>query len=373
MAGFLMPLAGIASQLGTPAAQGLQDIHTMDQQAVNRAAFGKTLEGLGPDYEYARQMWNSGASPEAVISTMSGPVGQAVAAQHYAEQGAQIFGTDEPIDQKLEKWGQLTGKWDPYLKYQENLLKPHKPSFDEDLAAVRDTLDHSPNLPAGVRALGERAYATRNPELVNQFVHAMPKAFTAGAGDDLTPEQSQALQNDRGYQQFKNQNPGVEAILGKKKAYAQYLKETALTAPEKGQLHQAKQAASMLDSYLSAGLAVLPAQAGWGAAGATLWRHVRHLKGDPAVSRYLQARNGIIAHMRAITGTGRPNQKELEMSSEALQSAATQADLIAAVKEAQTSLQDAERILQSGRIPDDSGQAGGSSEDADDSILQQAR
>jgi hypothetical protein len=128
MAGFLNALSFLAP-VGESVGQTMGQFQQQSQQQSNRDAFGKALDNLGPNPEFdlMRQMWKSGASPEAISSVMGGPIGGALQKQYQQQRWNEFVGPEGikslTPDKIWEGVGRNIFTPDEAFKYQEDLLK----------------------------------------------------------------------------------------------------------------------------------------------------------------------------------------------------------------------------------------------------------
>lgn len=359
MGGFLTALAGGLSQLGTPAAQGLSDIQRANQQATNRASFGQALNapelGNDPEIQMMRQMFNAGASPEAVTSIAGGPVGQSLINAHMSSEAKRIFGNygapDFDMNKALVDWGSSTGQWDPFLKSIEYQNKPHAASLADKLHGIQQILDTNTNLTPSDRALGESAITSGDQSLADEFLNKVEPKY-AGVGKDTSPftpdDLAEYSKADPKFGQVARDYPTLATQMPKKDFLKFAANVTKQSPAEASAIEQGQIALGALDRLKTAGDRVLPSGGEEGTTlgfGTPLVNWIQEHRGVPAYKRYEYAQTAIIPHLRALANTGKVNGNELALASDALTSASTAEALNAAVDDARAQLQEAYRII----------------------------
>lgn len=190
MAGFLTALGGLGTVAGG-VGRTEQNLQNQQQLTQNQLGFGKMIQGLGPDYDWAKE-WYKAAGPGSahdIAAVMGGKIGEVFRQQAISQQLAPIFNNPDLSDEeKISRVAAITG--DP--KYLEEIAAakikaanapPHKPVYTmpQQLAALKNDLGN-PLMPAPMRnmiqqqlALGDNA----DPATVEQLFE--------GAGGFLKP------------------------------------------------------------------------------------------------------------------------------------------------------------------------------------------
>src|SRR5215467_856260 len=216
MAGFLTALGGIGEMAGV-AGQGLQGIQTIQQQNANRAAFNKALDGLGPEGEIFRQMRNAGASPEAIIPTMQGVVGQDIKEQYIQGQIQHIVNTPGLSDMD-KAWQVYAITQDPSLlkdmmEVQRFQMTHHSPQEYRDIITT-----WLANPPAGVdeatKAWGRAVLASPNPAAAEEFWKAVGNKFYGGYWNEKLITVPEVTTNEKGETIIKEHHFGASRAGG---------------------------------------------------------------------------------------------------------------------------------------------------------------
>ena len=124
MAGFLNLLGPLATTLGigAPIANTAGAIMVNNQNVAQRnateAAFGKTLDTLGPDYEWARQMYKQGGPQSAhdVAAAIGSPFGKAIQEAGTAQELSDFMSKNPNAtpEETLRFYGMTSGHMEPW-------------------------------------------------------------------------------------------------------------------------------------------------------------------------------------------------------------------------------------------------------------------
>jgi len=331
MAGFLSALsfaAPIGQTLGPAMQIGAREAERQQHEQALQSAWGKALDRLPPQYEWARDMFKAGAKPAEIASAV-GMFGKPAEETARLDRIKELFPTEESwhdparVRAGLEE-GVFTG-------WPKEALAQVFPSTPKPTGAFEGwAQDVKGYTPEALRALPPK----ERESLFDEFRKETTKQGEAPLGG------ADVSSMGPGFKKFVEDRPEVR-MLSPREAVKAFLSYTKQAPQERQALEQAGMAMTGFDDMLKAGRKVLPMTTGPGAILATGERWYQAKAGDPNVTRFNATKTNLINHLRAVAGVSRVNQTELEMASEVIQNAPTYPALKAAVEEAR------KRLLQS--------------------------
>lgn len=346
MAGFLNALGWAAPVLGgTSFVQ--QDYQNAQQKAASEQGFASAINSLGPGYEWA-QNWLKQAGPGAtpdIAAALGGNIGKVFTQQAMSGKLASIW--DDPNKSPEQKLSEAAAIDPEYGKYfgelavsEAKLGSGFKPSNK-----LGDYLD----LQGVGRADWDQMNAEQKKAMMPGFLDFLKSSSAGGDKSPFTPEQLQELsQVDPRFGQVARDYPTAATTMSKDKfiGFANSLEKPSPAAI--ATMEQQQMAIAGLSDMKQVGDIVLPDAPPGGRTAALAAKGYREwlaARGDPMMGAYFQTQTAIVTHMRALAGTPRVNQKELELSAGMLQNAASKGQLDNAVFLANRALQRAYEII----------------------------
>lgn len=346
MAGFLSALGWAAPALAG-ASFTQQDYQNAQQKAASEQGFSNAISSLGPGYEWA-QNWLKQAGPGAapdVAAALGGNIGKVFTQQAMSGKLASIW--DDPNKSPEQKLSEAAAIDPEYGKYfgelavtQAKLGSGFKPSNK-----LGDYLD----LQGIGRADWDQMTPAQKQALMPGFQNFIKTSSAGGDKSPFTPEELKQLSDvDPRFGQIARDYPTAATTQPKEKflEFANSLEKP--TAAERATMQQQQIAMGGLADMKSVGDIVLPDVPPGGKNAAAVARGYRWWlaeRGDPMMGAYLQTQTALISHMRALANTGRANQKELDIASDALYNAASKGQLDNAVFLSERALQRAYDIV----------------------------
>jgi hypothetical protein len=188
LAGFLTAL-GTLGTLAGGAGRTEENLQNQQQRNQTEAAFGQRIMGLGPEFDWAKQMYQTagpGALPDIVAGMGgAGKFGQAFQEEYQHQQMQQIWGGADPKnpDEVMSKAWQLVGAGLMDMKdavaLQQSFAKmsaeeAQHPTIPQQLQALQDFRDQAPK---ELQPMIDKAIQTKDPAAITAAYGELKPAF----------------------------------------------------------------------------------------------------------------------------------------------------------------------------------------------------
>lgn len=174
MGGFLNALSFLAP-VGETLGGAMQQGQQRQEREASQQAFGKLLEGLGPEYEPFRQYYKAGGTPHDVSAAISGPIGAQLRQQATAGQVNKILesgGTDEEIARQLTEATSDPKYWEDFaLGKLKASQKQNKFGTPDEMKTTLQNYANTPGLPPSEQALFRSAADSGDPNFMDMALN----------------------------------------------------------------------------------------------------------------------------------------------------------------------------------------------------------